>query len=316
MKNERIMGRDAGAVPPDDARGARRDASGDPADSDGDERRTPRDKRRWFDPRDRFGFYVIVALSVALVPVNATSVIMERARDGDPIAPWEPFLWESSSLIALLMLLPLVAYGVHALAPNRIGWPKSLAAHAALTLPFSAFHVAAMVFIRKAAYTAVGDRYVFGPMLTEFLYEYRKDAVSYLFFVGILVFARSWTAPPGAAAAPASEGPARIALKDGGRTVLTDAHAVLRLKAAGNYVEVILSDRVLTVRGGLDEVAAAFPPQTMLRVHRSHAVNPARVREIAPTGHGDARLTLSDGETVPASRRYRDAWDPLRKHGN
>ncbi len=52
---------------------------------------------------------------------------------------------------------------------------------------------------------------------------------------------------------------------------------------------------------------AQLDPARFVRVHRSHAVNLDRIREIEPTDGGDARLHLHDGSVVPCSRRYREA---------
>jgi hypothetical protein len=46
-----------------------------------------------------------------------------------------------------------------------------------------------------------------------------------------------------------------------------------------------------------------------LRVHRSHAVNPAHVQRIERLGSGEAQLTLSGGAMLRVSRGYRGVLD-------
>ena len=44
-----------------------------------------------------------------------------------------------------------------------------------------------------------------------------------------------------------------------------------------------------------------------MRVHRSCAVNVARIARVAPLPKGDAELTTDSGRTIRVSRRYREA---------
>jgi DNA-binding LytR/AlgR family response regulator len=94
---------------------------------------------------------------------------------------------------------------------------------------------------------------------------------------------------------------------EGERIVLAD---VQWISAADNYIELHLPPRGLLERATLAEAllrpgwAARF-----LRVHRSHAVNPAHVQRVERLGSGEAVLTLSCGETLRVSRGYRAALD-------
>lgn len=94
---------------------------------------------------------------------------------------------------------------------------------------------------------------------------------------------------------------------DGERVLLAD---VQWLSAADNYIELHLPPRSLLERSTLAE-ALARPgwAARFLRVHRSHAVNPAHVHRIERLGSGEAVLSLSCGETLRVSRGYRAALD-------
>ena len=82
------------------------------------------------------------------------------------------------------------------------------------------------------------------------------------------------------------------------------------LAAADNYVELHLPGRCLLERATLAE-ALARPgwAARFLRVHRSHAVNPAHVRRIERLASGEAVLSMSCGQALRVSRGYRAALD-------
>jgi DNA-binding LytR/AlgR family response regulator len=117
-------------------------------------------------------------------------------------------------------------------------------------------------------------------------------------------------APAASLAAPAGEwwvdtpsGRLRIALAD-----------VQWLSAADNYIELHLPPRSFFERATLAE-ALARPAWAGLfvRVHRSHAVNPAHVLRAAPVGtSGEAELTLRSGARLRVSRGFRDVLSSLR----
>ncbi|KQW46591.1 MULTISPECIES: LytTR family DNA-binding domain-containing protein [unclassified Roseateles] len=91
---------------------------------------------------------------------------------------------------------------------------------------------------------------------------------------------------------------------DGQRLLLAD---VQWLSAADNYIELHLPPRSLLERVTLaDALARPGWAARFVRVHRSHAVNPAHVIRIERLGSGEAVLTLSGGEQLRVSRGYRD----------
>jgi DNA-binding LytR/AlgR family response regulator len=91
---------------------------------------------------------------------------------------------------------------------------------------------------------------------------------------------------------------------DGERLLLSD---VQWISAADNYIELHLPPRSLLERATLaDALTRPGWAARFLRVHRSHAVNPAHVQRIERLGSGEAVLTLACGETVRVSRGYRE----------
>lgn len=94
---------------------------------------------------------------------------------------------------------------------------------------------------------------------------------------------------------------------DGERLRLAD---VQWISAADNYIELHLPPRSLLERATLaDALARPGWAARFLRVHRSHAVNPAHVVRIERLGSGEAVLTLACGEPLRVSRGYRAVLD-------
>ncbi|TCO40895.1 LytR/AlgR family response regulator transcription factor [Dokdonella fugitiva] len=98
---------------------------------------------------------------------------------------------------------------------------------------------------------------------------------------------------------------ARLVVHERGRARIVPIDDVLRLSAAGNYVEVHTRERTHLVRATLSRLAQRLDPAQFLRVHRSHLVRADFIDAIAPRAHGDLALTLRDGTELLLSRRYR-----------
>ena len=127
--------------------------------------------RRWRLP-------YLALLTVVGLLLSASALEAYRLSGGT--RPWEPFLWEFSSV----SVIGVLALGVHALMGRLAGqpWPRQLAAHA-LALPlFSVLHIAGMFGIRALVYALVGSDYHPYAVPTLLVFEGGKDAVSYLSF--------------------------------------------------------------------------------------------------------------------------------------
>jgi DNA-binding LytR/AlgR family response regulator len=113
--------------------------------------------------------------------------------------------------------------------------------------------------------------------------------------------AASLAAPPGQWWVETREGRLRIELA-----------AVQWLAAADNYLALHLPPdsflERITLAAALERPAWAG---LFLRVHRSHAVNPAHVLRVAPLANGEAALSLRCGVTLRLSRGYRQALAQL-----
>ncbi|ADU38342.1 LytTR family DNA-binding domain-containing protein [Variovorax paradoxus] len=294
-----------------------------------------------YEPIRRYvevGFWIVL---MALQGVFATMVAVVDARNrAVPRATWEIVTWEGSSHLVLLMLIPVFVAIERRLAPLMPGrWVHFVAGHIIASVAISVVHVAGMFAVRSLVYALMGGRYDFGGWIAQWGYEYLKDVRVYVSIVfGIWAYrlfmlrlqgeARVLDAPEAGAAEPAptpaepeeSEPsmqpvpptppvarPERFLVRKLRREFLIAATDIDWLQAEGNYVGLHVNGHDYLLRATLTDFLTQLDPARFVRVHRSHAVNLARIKEIEPLDGGDAKLHMHDGTTVPCSRRYRDA---------
>lgn len=262
---------------------------------------------------DRQSFLFLAALVLLSLIVEATSLQIEAARAGASLRWWKPWLVEGTSHAALLMLFPFFAMVLTRAPISPSTWRWALPFHVAALLGFATVHVLLFVALRTLGFWVIaGEPYGFrltDPMV--WLYELRKDAFTYVLIqllIGLNRAAHCRGLERDAARADARAS-GRLALKCGGRTLSIDAGEILFAKAAGNYVEVHTKERAHLARTTLSALQELLGDagSRPVPVHRSYVVNLDHVREVVPTGTGDARIHLESGMAVPGSRRYRAA---------
>jgi DNA-binding LytR/AlgR family response regulator len=259
--------------------------------------------------RYEIGFWLV--FFIVNVGANAIVSTMNFAHRGAGVAAWEPWVWEISSGLVWLALLPvLLAFDARFPLARRT-WRRNLPAHVAFTLPYSGAHVAGMVGLRHLAYRLAGAQYDFGDWPVRFFYEFLKDFRTYFTFIALIYLYRLWlrrwqgeaSLPDRAEADPAPAD--RFLVRKLGKEFLVRVVDIDWLEAAGNYVNLHANGRVYPLRETMAAMEARLGAQGFLRVHRSVIVNMDRVAEIEPFDTGDARARLTSGEIVPVSRRYR-----------
>jgi hypothetical protein len=239
----------------------------------------------------------VIALSLFAV-VNALSEVHDRH-----IALWEPLVWETTSILVIIALLPLF------MAFTRRVWPldsplwRSLGLHALALAAFSVTHVAAMGALRSAVYALVGGSYAALAPLGDFLYEFRKDALAYAGFVFLyvtwrLLWARQAPAPPMA-------GDPALEVRDGARRYFVPLTDIAWIEAAGNYVELHRGPTPILHRGPLSEMERQLKDQGFVRIHRSRLVRRGAIAAVVSKPSGDYLVQLADGRELAGSRRYR-----------
>lgn len=275
---------------------------------------------RSFDTYQRWRRPIEVGFWIALMTLNVVfNSIDTRIDHVGRIAPWESWVWEVSSALLVLALLPAVIVAERRWPIRFDTWPRNLPWHLLFSVLFSLVHVVGMIVLRKLAYAAIaGWHYDFGSWWINFGYEYLKDVRSYFLIIGVLMLYRLWWLRQQGEAkllAEPEEGPPvepvdrpdRFLVRKLGKEFLINASEIEWLQASGNYVNLHVRGRDYPLRSTMAGIEARLDPARFLRVHRGYFVNLDYLAEIEPLETGDARLRLRDGTTVPCSRRYRAA---------
>jgi LytTr DNA-binding domain-containing protein len=261
--------------------------------------------------------YWLVSFCLSAV-VNSATVLMDYQRDGRAIRVWEPMVWEWSSALASLALVPAMLWFTRRYPLHFDTWRRRLPLYLAGSVAWSLLHVLGMVGMRKLAYALQGGNYDFGNWPRELFYEYLKDALT---FAGMVVAihgyrmllrrlqgeARLLDAPDAGPPVEPIDRPERFLVRKLNREFLIATDDIEWLQASGNYVNLHVAGRDYPLRSTIAAIEARLDPQRFRRVQRSYMVNIEHVASIEPLDSGDARVHLKDGASVPCSRRYRDA---------
>lgn len=250
--------------------------------------------------------------------INATSGWMETTRDGSPeFALWEPFVWEYSSALSSLILLPLIFMLWRRMPLSLTHVKTQVVKHLLLSLLFSAAHVTIMVLLRKGVYWLMEGNYDFGPLWREFFYEYRKDVWGYIFFLGLyhlfhFVYRRLKGEANLIEAEPAgnkyAQVPEHLLVKKLDREFLVRVADIEWMEASGNYVNLYSGGRIYPLRSTLAELTERLRTKGFSRIHRSYAVNHYAIDHISYQSSGDGEIQLKNGHKLTLSRRYKDEF--------
>lgn len=261
------------------------------------------------DRRDLLtGAPIIIAVTLGFLVVNALTV----QADWPGLRSWAPWVWEGSSALALALLIWL-PWMAAAAAPTDLlhdGWRargRFLALHLGAACLYSLLHVLMMVAMRHGVYALMGEVYDYGPPVERFVYELRKDLLSYTLFVGTF-----WGVRGLREARETPLRPVSFDIRDGARLIRAPLNDILAATSAGNYVEFVLADgRRPLMRVTLAAVEGELARFGFVRTHRGWLVNAARMTGLRPEGSGDWTVELGVLD-VPLSRRYSEALERLR----
>ncbi|MET4257136.1 uncharacterized membrane protein YhaH (DUF805 family) [Bradyrhizobium sp. S3.12.5] len=260
-------------------------------------------------------FAAIAAVALAIGVVNALSGAQDAAWRGDSYDIGRRLFWELSSIIVILLLVPILTLAVRRMRQAQ-GLAIRIGIAAVAVLGFSALHITGMVGLRKFLLGLAGGGYDFHFSLAVALYEFRKDAVTALLLGATLWLIESRRelrkAAHAAASLPAAahEQPSSdlIWLRDGTNRVRVAPRDILWVASAGNYIEYILANGTQhLIRGTLAATESELARFAIVRVHRTRLANLDRVSGVDFKPSGDFELTFDNGQTLGGSRRYRPA---------
>lgn len=115
--------------------------------------------------------------------------------------------------------------------------------------------------------------------------------------------ARSWDAP---------EPPATLLVHKGADQCLIQIGRIECVSAAGNYVEIIERGQRYLMRATLKQVEDLLPAGEFIRIHRSHLVRRDEIDRIKSQPSGNGSVQLRGGQTLPMSKRYKQALQRYR----
>ena len=262
-----------------------------------------------------YGFWIGAFLINAVL--NSLTVIMDVQRTGLSYQPWQPAVWETSSGIVSLLLVPAVVAFTRRYPLHQDTWRQYLPWYVAASLAWSIAHVLGMVALRKLAYATQGMIYDYGSWPQELFYEYMKDVRGFASTVVLLHVYRFillrlqgeaslLDEPDVGPPVEAIDRPERFLVRKLGKEFLVAANDIEWIQAAGNYANLRVRGRDYPLRSTIASVETRLDPQRFARVHRSYIVNLDLVAMIEPLDSGDARVHLKDGTALPCSRRYRN----------
>jgi hypothetical protein len=246
--------------------------------------------------------------------VNSLSVLSDYHRLNIAIDAWKPIVWESSSHLIGLMLIPAILSFDRYLSQQTRQLQKIALGHLLFSVVYSVCHVAGMVFIRQLSYSVVDDSYDFGHWFSEWIYEYRKDVVSYVELIIVIYAYRFIISRLRGEATVISVGenslelqrPERFLVRKIGKEFIIRVKDIDWIEAAGNYMNLNLDSRSYPLRETMAGLESKLDPTQFVRIHRSTIVNLDKVASINPLDSGDYEVTLSCGKVLRLSRRYRD----------
>jgi len=103
----------------------------------------------------------------------------------------------------------------------------------------------------------------------------------------------------------------RFVIRADGRYIMLKPREIEYVEAAGNYLQLHLSDRAFTVRETMASLESRLDNQRFVRIHRSTLINLDHVKELEATFHGEYVITMRRGQRVTMSRTYRSKLDQI-----
>jgi two-component system LytT family response regulator len=96
----------------------------------------------------------------------------------------------------------------------------------------------------------------------------------------------------------------RILVTENDRSVFVAAADIAWIEGARNYLLLHAGVKTHMIRATLDAFSKKLNPAEFVRVNRSAIVRLDSIRELQPWFHGEYKILMKDGTTIPWTRRY------------
>jgi LytTr DNA-binding domain len=267
--------------------------------------------------RGAFGLVALVLLMSWLT--LSSSAQFEAMQDGEILNWREPWFLEFTSHIVILGLVLLIPFMLTHLPLSVGNLRRRLPVYLIGFLVFTVLHILLMVGLRKLGSQALlGEPYHFGlndPL--NWIYEMRKDMFAFALFLAVFLLSRQigQLRLEAKIAKEDARTHHRLTIKCGGRSIFLSAGEVIWAQAASNYVDIHTGRKTYLARMTLSRLKLLLVESGdgHVQTHRSYLVKRSAVREIIPSGEGDATALLTSGVKIPVSRRYRGSFKSAKK---
>lgn len=211
----------------------------------------------------------------------------------------DSFLWSLREYTALLLVTPLLFYGLRRVHRGNLQ---------SLTKPYALLGLSYLLI-------TLGIRLVVGhsehsPLLARLVYVLPSHfyALGALTLLWHLFFRPARQIEPQQQTAQACD---KVRVMKGNGEALISWAAVDFISAAGNYMELHCGAEQYLLRMPLKELEQLLPSQSFLRVHRSHIVNIEAIARIGTHPAGNGFIELRNRQQVPLSKGYKAALERL-----
>ena len=96
----------------------------------------------------------------------------------------------------------------------------------------------------------------------------------------------------------------RLLVTENERSFFVAARDIAWIESSRNYVVLHLGPKSHMIRGTLDAFSKKLNPAEFVRVNRSALVRLDSIRELQPWFHGEYKIVMKDGATIPWTRRF------------
>jgi two-component system LytT family response regulator len=98
----------------------------------------------------------------------------------------------------------------------------------------------------------------------------------------------------------------RVPVPYAGKVQIVPVATIDWAEAEDDYVRLHVGKSSHLIRKTLSAFEGELDPKQFIRIHRSHIINAARIRELRPQGQGEYSVVLSDGTELKLSKSYKD----------
>lgn len=106
----------------------------------------------------------------------------------------------------------------------------------------------------------------------------------------------------------------RIVARSEGRAAFVQPDEINWVEAERNYARLYLDDGSHTIRETMKDIEERLGEQ-FVRIHRCHAVNVTRIRELRACRGGDYEVVLQDGTGLKVGARFRARLEQRLRRG-